>query len=138
MRHLIAFLLLSGVPGGLCAEVAMLHPDIAITDLSIEHARDMLVGRITTWPDGKPVVLVLVDDVSSNQVLCKILERDTNRLLRGWKRLVYSGTGAMPVVVGTPEDAARIVAKLPGAFALVPNSMPGSSCRFLSFHAVAP
>ncbi len=132
MRRLLATLLVTALaPSALQAEVAMVHPSVMATDLSMDRVRDMLVGRISTWPDGKPVVLVLINDHANNAALLKVTERDTTRLLRGWKRLVYSGTGAMPLVAATPADAARMVAERPGAFALIEAPITGVSCRFL-------
>ncbi len=40
-------------------------------------------------------------------------------LLRAWKRLVFSGMGAMPLSASSHADALGLVAKIPGAMVLL-------------------
>ncbi len=101
------------------AEVAVVHADVVEQDLSVARLRDILLGRINTWSDGKPIVLVLADDIVTDAAVRAATGRDDVRhLLRGWKRLVYSGAGAMPIVVDSVATAVERVRKTPGALAL--------------------
>ena len=77
--------------------------------LTVERARDMLLGRVTTWSDGTSVTIVLVVDRGADAELLALAGRDRQRLLRGWKRLVYSGAGVMPVEAANPVDAMMLV-----------------------------
>lgn len=132
MFRLAAFVIaLIGVAPWLRAEVAMVHPQVPETTLSLERTKDLLLGRVTTWNDGSPVILVLIDEPSADAYLQLIIGRDHARLLRGWKRLVYTGSGAMPLVASSPTEAANLVAKYPGALALIASALPDDRCRFL-------
>ncbi len=102
------------------AEVAVVHPEVVERTLSAERLRDILLGRINTWADGKPIVLVLADDPATDAAIRTATGRDDVRhLLRGWKRLVYSGAGAMPIVVDSVAAAVDRVGKTAGALALL-------------------
>lgn len=133
MKSLVGFLaLLSCASSWVHAEVAMVHPQVPETILSLERTRDLLLGRVTTWNDGSPVVLVLVDDPSSDALLMQLIGRDRSRLLRGWKRMIYTGSGAMPLLASSPTEAIDLVARHAGAIALIPNILPDGRCRYLT------
>ena len=101
-------------------EIAAVHPAVAETNLTTERVRDMLLGRVTTWKDGSPIIIVLIDDPTAEAALLNLTGRDSARLLRGWKRLVYAGTGAMPLVIAVipatvPGDRWRCITLMPRA-----------------------
>ena len=64
----------------------------------------------------------------------RILGRDTERLLRGWKRLVYAGGAAMPTIARSNAEALQLVARLPGAIALLPAVASASGCTLVELH----
>lgn len=115
MRALLVLLLCAAAH----AQVALVRQDSAVAGLDAVRVRDMLLGRVANWPDGTPVVVVLVQDPACDECLGRIAGRDHARLLRGWKRLVYSGGGSMPVLVGSEREAQEAVARRPGAIVLV-------------------
>ena len=45
--------------------------------------------------------------------------RDLDRLMRGWKRIMFAGNGAMPVVVDSSAGALKEVGQHQGAIAIV-------------------
>jgi hypothetical protein len=128
------------IPVWLCAlvagrsdavEVAVVNPSVPETTLSAERVRDILLGRVTTWQDGSAVVIILIEDPQADAALLQVAGRDSTRLLRGWKRLVYAGTGAMPLVVHGLTEGLAAVAEHPGGIAVVPLEMPGNRWRCL-------
>jgi hypothetical protein len=123
MRHHRCILLLamaSLVP----AQVAVVPSALAGQPLDQTRVRDLFLGRATTWQDGTPVRIVLVQD--GDQQLLPVVGRDHQRLLRGWKRLVYSGNGAMPMIVPDARTALDLVRRTPGAIALLPTPVEDS------------
>lgn len=106
------FILLLGLAGHLGAAVAVMNPDPAEPGLTSERVRDMLNGRITTWSDGTSVVVILV---GGQNTLTRITGRDVDRLMRGWKRLVFSGSAAMPLVASSVDEAVATVPRRHGA-----------------------
>lgn len=115
MRTVLALLLCAVAH----AQVALVRADAAATGLDAVRVRDMLLGRISNWADGTPVVVVLVQDGDCDASLVQVVGRDHARLFRGWKRLVYSGGGSMPLLVPSVREAQEAVARRPGAIAVV-------------------
>lgn len=132
----ILFILSAACPW-LRAQMAMVNPQVPEASLSMERTRDLLLGRVTNWNDGSPVILVLVDDQSADLMLQKVIGRDRSRLIRGWKRLVYTGSGAMPLLASSLAEAAELVARHPGSIALIERALPGHLCRFLPLSEAA-
>jgi hypothetical protein len=128
MRHL-ALLVVLLAAARLPAEVAVLNARVPEDAPSVERVRDIMLGRISTWSDGSAVRIVLSLEESADLVVREIVGRDTERLLRGWKRLVFSGSGAMPRVVQTNRQALELVRDLPGAIALLPEAPAAEGWR---------
>ncbi|MBA3699193.1 MAG: hypothetical protein H0W78_10090 [Planctomycetes bacterium] len=100
------------------AQVAVVN--IGVRDaVDRDHLRNMLLGRVTTWADGTQVVLILSSDPGSRAAIEELTGRDLGRLLRGWKRILFSGNGAMPISTSGADEALVAVAQRPGAIAIV-------------------
>jgi hypothetical protein len=126
VRCCICLLLLLGLAPG--ADVLILHAGVPTFSQPETTARNVLLGRVTTWGEGGPAaILVLVRNESGQQAIQSFLGRDFNRLLSGWKRLVFTGNGTMPIIVDTPEEALRLIAIKPGSGTLLhtaPDPLP--------------
>jgi hypothetical protein len=98
---------------------------VAIVDPRIGDALDrrllqrILLGQVTAWADGSPIVIVIATDGDSRAALEQVAGRDLDRLLRGWKRLIFTGSGAMPTLVDSAQQALAQVARRPGALAVL-------------------
>ena len=99
------------------AQVAVVHPGVADA-VDRDHLRNILLGRITTWADGSQIVLILSADPSSRAAVEALTGRDLERLLRGWKRILFSGNGAMPLSTSGANEALALAAQRPGAIAI--------------------
>lgn len=118
MRVVTAFLVLL-VACPLAAEVAVANPSVTPAMLEGTQLRDVLLGRTRVWPGGMPVVLVLSKESGDEASMSKICGRRLNHLLRGWKRLAFSGGGVMPTVVEDRGAALRRIAEIRGAVAVL-------------------
>lgn len=121
MRHLLALLLVFGTGISLPAAIAVAHPQVVVTELTPERLRAIVYGRSSTWPDGRAVVLILVDDPAASAALEELCGMSLPRLMRGWKRLVFAGGGAMPIIVSNPAAAFAQVRRSPGALTILPE-----------------
>jgi hypothetical protein len=119
MRLPPVILLLFLLPVSLMAQVAVVHPSVQDEGLDVRRMAALLQGRITTWSDGQPVVLVLAEDRLADIHLTHVAGRGREVLLRGWKRLVFAGSGAMPLTARSVEEGLALVAKTPGAVLLL-------------------
>jgi len=122
MRIIVALVLLL-ISTAASAQVAVVN--IGVRDaVDRDHLRNMLLGRVTTWADGTQVVLVLANDEATRVAVFDLTGRDLDRLLRGWKRILFSGNGAMPLSTTGANEALALVAQRPGAIAIVGVTPP--------------
>lgn len=121
MRCRLAILVLVALVTPLSAQVAVVHPSVQEV-VDAKRMAALLQGRVTTWSDGKPVVLVLAEDPLADLHLSHVAGRERDILIRGWKRLVFSGSGAMPLSARSVEEALAIVARMPGAVLLLDSA----------------
>lgn len=120
--------LAAAAPGAVVA----VNPVMSEPNLPAERVRDMLLGRITTWQDGSPVIIIMIDDPTADTALEAIAGRDRSRLIRGWKRLVYAGTGAMPQLYHGVTEGLEAVARHPGSLAILDHAVPGDRWRMIT------
>lgn len=75
------------------------------------------LGRVTTWPDGKPIrVFTLPDGHPLHERFVRQQLGTYPYVLRtAWDKLVFTGTGFAPTVVPTEEEMRRRVEQTPGA-----------------------
>jgi hypothetical protein len=121
MRTFSALLLLLLVVGAAPAQVAIVNNHVA-DQITYDRLRNLLLGRVTTWEDGSSVVLVLSNDEATRKLVEELTGRDLDRLMRGWKRLLFSGNAAMPTLTASSAAALVEVTDRPGAIAIVGTS----------------
>ena len=117
VRYVAMLLAVSGTHLG--AACVMLHPGVPEPAVNASRVRDIMLGRVSTWSDGTPVTVILVATPACDAVLQPLTGRDSARLLRGWKRLAFTGAGVMPLVVDSVREAGERVAEHPGALVVV-------------------
>jgi hypothetical protein len=117
------------------AAVVVVNIDVADTKISEERVRDFLLGRSTSWNSGDPVILVLCTDSAGEKAVSDLTGRSVSLLLRGWKRLVFSGTGAMPLQAESVSAALSLVAKYPGAITILNEAPMTDRCRIIPLTA---
>jgi hypothetical protein len=113
------------------AAVAVVNMDVADTKITKERVRDFLLGRSTSWMSGDPVIIVLCTDHAGEKAVSDLTGRSVSVLLRGWKRLVFSGTGAMPLQAESVSAALSLVAKHPGAITILNEAPITDHCRII-------
>jgi hypothetical protein len=131
MRWLAAILLLFSALR-VDAAMAVVNESSPNEVLSVDRVRDLLLGRVTIWESGQPVTIVLCTDEVGDAAVMEICGRSVGLLQRGWKRLVFSGTGVMPMMVTTRQAALEAVARFPGAIAVLMQAEAAPGCRVIS------
>lgn len=131
MRRQLTIVLLLAMLSPLVAQVAVVHPAVPETYMDAKRMAALLQGRITTWGDGTPVVLVLAQDPLADMHLSHIAGREREVLMRGWKRLVFAGSGAMPLLARSAAEGLALVAKTPGAVLLLDHAEADPKWRIM-------
>lgn len=137
MRRHLPILLLMTLLSPLMAQVAVVHPSVLEPGIDAKRMAALLQGRITTWQDGTPVVLVLAQDPLADVHLSHIAGREREVLLRGWKRLVFAGSGAMPLIARSAEDGLALVAKTSGSVLLLDSAPEDPRWRIMPITVTA-
>lgn len=96
-------------------ETVILNGAAAVTTLSEDDLKDYYLGKKASWPDGSKVVVVVLKDGPSHEKLMSKLGKSSSQFTTGWKKLVFTGKGAMPEQVGSEDELVAFVAKTPGA-----------------------
>ncbi|SFN07796.1 hypothetical protein [Nitrosomonas communis] len=106
----------SGTIDNVSVEVVV-HPSIAIRDISRNSLRAIFGMRLRAWQDGSPIrVFVLPDEEPLHQLFAKVkLNIFPYQLRSAWDRLIFSGTGQAPFLVSSEEEMRVRVATTPGA-----------------------
>lgn len=96
-------------------ETVILNGASAVAELTEDDLKDYYLGKKASWPDGSKVVVVVLKDGPSHDKLMGRLGKSSSQFTTGWKKLVFTGKGAMPEQVGSEDDLVAFVAKTPGA-----------------------
>jgi hypothetical protein len=122
-RLILALICLLCLPvNAMAASVDILvSPDQAKTHLDRSLLRAIFTMRLRQWPDGTPVhVFVLPDRDAATDRFCReqlgtypYVMRDT------WDRMVFTGTGLAPTVVGSEQEMRERIRSTPGAIGYV-------------------
>ena len=99
----------------------LVSPDQANTHLDRTLLRAIFTMRLRQWPDGTAVhVFVLPDHDAATDRFCReqlgtypYVMRDT------WDRMVFTGTGLAPTVVGSEQEMRERIRTTPGAIGYV-------------------
>lgn len=144
-RHLgaVAVLVVLGFSG--TSPPAVAQPAVQVI-LSTDHREaqvdrklllSVYIGRITTWPDGKPIrVFTLADDNPLHvQFTRQMLGTYPYVLRNAWNKRVYTGTGFAPTVVANEQEMRRRVNETPGAIGYISAIGTGSSSELMKVSA---
>lgn len=96
-------------------------PEIVAAPLDRAQVRSIFSMRLRQWPDGRAVrVFVLPDQHALHVQFCREQLGTYPYVLRStWDRLVYTGTGVAPEVVGSEKEMRQRVLHTPGAIGYV-------------------
>lgn len=114
---------LCGFAGPGFTQEVIVNPDISITTLDVNTLRSIFGMRQSTWPDGSPIRVYVLDDGSDihGHFAKDKLNIFPYQLEQAWDRLVFSGTGQAPSRVETLDEMRERVAATPGAIGYLPK-----------------
>lgn len=121
------------------AASVVIHQQGGADSISRSLLRGIFGMRVRAWPDGTPVRVFVLDDEEAVHVeFCKnVLRMYPYQLRQNWDRLVYSGTGQPPILVGSEQELLRRVAQTPGSIGYInkPDAIqPGDKLKVLNVH----
>ncbi len=124
----------SGGGGAALAEVAVIgHPSLAVDSISEQDARNIFLGKTTTLTGGANVTAAdqNEDSPTKNAFYKSVIQKDPAQLKAYWSKMIFSGRGTPPPVVGNDEDAKKWAASTPGGITYVNSSVVDGSVKVL-------
>jgi ABC-type phosphate transport system substrate-binding protein len=119
---------------------ATLIANVSVDDssLSKKSLRRIFIMRQTKWSAGDPIkVFVMEQNTDIHQIFCKsVLGLFPYQLERQWNKLVYSGLGEAPVVVGGDQEMIEMIAATPGAVGYVKDYTPMEGVKVITLEGV--
>jgi ABC-type phosphate transport system substrate-binding protein len=115
-----AWLVGAGPAAALDGGVVVANPSVPGSKLSAVALKDIYTGRTTYWPDGQPVIIIVLagDD---DTALKSASGMDASQFRTYWQRLVFSGRGQQPKKADDAVTLLALVAATKGAIALMPT-----------------
>lgn len=99
--------LFPGAAGVLAADfIIVVHRDNPINSLSQEDIKRIFLGKNQTWPDGSPTTIIMNTSEEIHEKFTRtMLHKSPVQLSVYWKKILYSGSGMLPLAVKDDEAA---------------------------------
>ena len=113
--------------------VVIAHPGNSATQISLDTAREIYLGRMTTLPSGGKVVAVDQKDgaPSKDEFQEKVLKMNAGQVKAHWSKLIFSGQGVPPSVVGGSVEVRSWVASNPNGIGYIDKKAADGSVKVL-------
>ena len=130
---LVLLFSMAALSNGLSAAEIIVHRTSGQQELTLNVARLLFTMRLLHWPDGTRVrVFVLPDSDPLHREFAKqSLDLYPRQLRRVWDRHLFSGSGAVPVLVGSVEEMLKRVGETPGAIGYLPDGLATETVRVI-------
>lgn len=105
------------------AVAIVVHPDAAVSELSLDQLRRIFMADQQFWPDGSRVTLLVRAPVAYERdvVLNIIYRMSEDEFRKYWVgKMFRAEVPAGPKIVYSSEMASELVTAIPGAIAFVP------------------
>ncbi|MGV1100020.1 substrate-binding domain-containing protein [Thiovibrio sp. JS02] len=86
--------------------IIVVHRENRIKRMDREEIKQIFLGKKTSWPDGSPITIIMnTNDEIHEQFTRTVLQKSPMQLSVYWKKILYSGTGMLPLAVKDDESA---------------------------------
>lgn len=116
------------------AELAIIaHPSNPESQISLDTARDIYLGRATTLPAAGKVVAVDQKEGSpaKTDFQAKVLRMDAGRVKSHWSKLIFSGQGVPPSIMSGNAEVRAWVATNPNGIGYIDKQSVDDSVKVL-------
>ena len=126
-----ALLLLA--PAAQAGLALIVHPSNTETQLTLDQAQQIYLGRLTALPRGGKIKAVEQKDGSptKEKFYATVLKKDAAQMRSYWSKLIFSGQGVPPAVAGDDGDVKNWVARNSNGLGYVDSAVVDSSVKVL-------
>jgi ABC-type phosphate transport system substrate-binding protein len=112
--------------------IVIANPSINESDLDANTIRDIFLGRITKWKDGKRIIVrVLRSGPVHNEFLKRVVGKNARQFSTYWKKAVFTGTGIPHKSLASEEDMVKFISSTPGAIGYIDSSTLHPECKVI-------
>jgi len=106
----LGFLLCQAMAARAADYIIVVHRENPVQRLSAEEAKNIFLGKQTRWPDNASITLVMNTSEDIHEKFTRdLLQKSPVQLSVYWKKILYSGTGMLPLAVRDDEAAKSYV-----------------------------
>ena len=113
--------------------VLIVHSSNSEAHLNLDQAQEIYLGRMTAFPGGAGVTAVDQKDGtrSKTEFLAKVLKKDPGQVKAYWSKMIFSGKGVPPAVIGDDAEVKNWVARHPEGLGYIDRGAVDSSVKVL-------
>ncbi len=128
---LVSYLLFSSFITVVKATEIVVNKSVPVHQSSLNKIRTIFTMRQQFWPNGEKIkVFTLVDHHPIHQTFTKTnLNMFPHQLRRVWDRIVFSGTGQVPVQLSNEEEMLDKIANTPNAIGYLSSEPENENIR---------
>lgn len=142
----MACLVLGGLPSSPAAQTAgdvaiVVHPDVAVDNLTVSELRRIVLGDREFWPAGVRITLLIRAPVAHERdvvlkTLCKMTEAQFRQHWIG--KVFRADTALAPKIVYSDDMARDMVDRFPGGIAFIDASKLGRGLKVVKLEGRLP
>ena len=116
------------------AEVKIIaNKNIPISTMSPEMIKSVFLGDTTSWPDGSPIEFVIQIPGPANDAFLKsFISKTPAQFSIYWRKMVFTGKGALPKSFASESELVAYVAGHAGAVGYVSGAADVSSVKVVN------
>lgn len=91
-----------------------------VTQLTKSEAKNIFLGRKTTWANGRTIEVVVLDGGPAHKAFCAdVINKTPSQFSTFWKTALFTGTGTLPKSVVSDAEMVRFVKSNPLAIGYI-------------------
>jgi ABC-type phosphate transport system substrate-binding protein len=137
IRSMMLAVVMVAIATAACAgEIAVItNPGNQVSALSEQEAKNIYLGKKTTWSDGTPVVVYTqANQALTEQFTQTIVKKSAQQFDLHWRKALFTGQGTPPQEVKDSEQMKKMVGGQKGAIGYVLATEVDGSVKKLPVH----
>ncbi|WP_291318030.1 hypothetical protein [Desulfuromonas sp.] len=105
--------------------VVITHQENPVSTISAQDAKNIFLGKRTTWPDGQSITVFVQEQTAANESFTRgVVKKTPQQFFTYWRKALFSGTGTPPKSLPDDQTMKRFVASNPLAIGyILPESL---------------
>ncbi len=119
----------------------VVHPDVPVDNLTVSELRRVVLGDREFWPAGVRITLMIRAPIAHERdvVLKNLCQMSEAQFRQHWIGKVFrADTALAPKIVYSPEMAADMVNRFPGAITFIDASLVAKGLKVVKIEGRAP